>query len=485
MNTQLISWINSTLGYNISAEYYKKIDLWLDWWRGYFKPFHHFKHNNGKQNIDRDLYTLKMGKKVCEDWASILLNSKTKIVIEDKNANIFVQGEKETSGILGANCFWTQANRLVEKAFATGTGAVVVHVQNVKTDGSGIQISPKAKIKLNYISADMIIPISVDNGKITEAAFASEFTEKGKRFLKLETHLLDKSGNYVIKYYRFKADNNTLEEEKLPQDMVSEFNTGCDVPWYSIIEPNIENDAPDNNGLGISVLHGAIDELKAVDLCFNNFCSDFYLGQKKVFMEKALVEMNEDGTEIAPDDVHQQLFTYINFPMDKDSDGKKFIQEFNPALRVEENTKGVQSALDYLSFKCGLGNKHYQFNGATAVTATQYTGDRQDLIQNAHKHYIVVEEFLLSLVRAVLHVGKHIVGAEFDEDTGVEIVFDKSVIIDEKAERLQDLQEVRDGIQAPWEFRVKYYCEEKDTAKKMINEIRDSQQVDLGFGDEA
>ena len=128
------------------------------------------------------MYALKMGKKVCEDWASILLNSKTKIVIEDKNANIFVQGEKETSGILGANNFWKQANRLVEKAFAAGTGAVVLHVQNVKTDGGSVQASPEAKIKLNYISAEMIIPISVDNGKITEAAFASEFTEKGKSF---------------------------------------------------------------------------------------------------------------------------------------------------------------------------------------------------------------------------------------------------------------------------------------------------------------
>lgn len=483
MNTQLISWINSTLGYNISAEYYKKIDLWLDWWRGYFKPFHHFKHSNGKQNIDRDLYTLKMGKKVCEDWASILLNSKTKIVIEDKNANIFVQGEKETSGILGANSFWTQANRLVEKAFATGTGAVVLHVQNVKTNDGKIEISPEAKIKLNYISADMIIPISVDNGKITEAAFASEFTEKGKKFLKLETHLLDEKGNYIIKNYHFKADKNTLEAVELPQDMVSEINTGCGVPWFSIIEPNIENDAPDNNGLGISVLHGAIDELKAVDLCFNNFCSDFYLGQKKVFMEKALVEMNEDGTEVAPDDVHQQLFTYINFPDDRESDGKKFIQEFNPALRVEENTKGVQSALDYLSFKCGLGNKHYQFNGTTVVTATQYTGDKQDLIQNAHKHYIVVEEFMLSLVRAILHVGKHIMGADFDENTKLEVNFDKSVIIDEAAERLQDQQDVRDGLMAKWEYRVKWYGETKDKAKQIIAEIEDSQQVDLGFED--
>ncbi len=424
-----------------------------------------------------------MGKKVCEDWASILLNSKTKIVVGDENANIFLQGEKETGGILGANSFWVQANRLIETAFAAGTGAVVLHVQNAVIIGGSIQPSPNAEIKLNYISAEMIIPISVDNGKITEAAFASEVVEKGKKLLKLETHMLDKSGNYVIKYYRFKADDDVLKPAELPQDTVSEINTGCGVPWFAVIEPNIENDVENNNGLGVSVLHGALDTLKAVDLCFNNFCSDFYLGQKKIFMEKSLADIDENGTEIAPDDVHQQLFTYINFPQENESDGKKFIQEFNPALRVEENTKGVQSALDYLSFKCGLGNKHYQFNGSTVVTATQYTGDKQDLIQNAHKHYIVVEEFLSSLVRAILHVGKHIAGADIDENADVEVIFDKSVIIDEAAERLQDRQDVRDGLMAKWEYRVKWYGETEEEAKKIIAEIEDGQQVDLGFED--
>ena len=229
-------------------------------------------------------------------------------------------------------------------------------------------------------------------------------------------------------------------------------------------------------------MHVALDELKAVDLCFNNFCSDYYLGAKKVFMKKDLAEETEDGVEVAPDDVNQQLFTFVKMPLDSKGN-QALLQEFNPALRTEENTKGVQSVLDYLSFKCGLGNKHYQFNGATAVTATQYTGDRQDLIQNAHKHYIVVEDFLLSLVRAILHVGKHIMGADFNEDTEIEVIFDKSVIIDEAAERLQDQQDVRDGLMAKWEYRVKWYGETEEEAKKIIAEIEGGQQVDLGFED--
>lgn len=489
MNKQLIAWINENLGYSISDKYYSRIDEWLNWWRGYYKPFHRFSYSNGKRKIERDLYTLKMGKKVCEDWASILLNSKTHIKISDEATNLFVQGRRETEGILGANSFWTKGNRLVEKAFATGTGAVTIHASGIRLTGSGgdltVAVSPNASLDFNYLSADYIIPLTVDNDRITEAAFASSITEKGKKYLLLEVHTLDGNGCYIIENHRFLAENEQLAEEELPSNMIRRFCTGSPVPWFAIFMPNIENDAEDNNGLGVSIIHGAIDALKAVDLCFNNFCSDFYLGQKKIFMEKSLVEMDDVGNEIAPDDVHQQLFTFIKFPEENQSDGKKFIQEFNPALRVDDNTKGVQSALDYLSFKCGLGNKHYQFNGGTVVTATQYTGDKQDLIQNADKHYAEVERFLLSLVRSVIHIGKNLMGADVADNAEIEIDFDRSVIIDDTAERLQDLQEVRDGLMAKWEYRVKWYGETENEAKKIISEIEDGQTVDLGFGDEA
>ncbi len=489
MNKQLIAWINDNLGYGISDKYYSKIDIWLDWWRGYFKPFHHMTFSNGKRRIERDLYTLKMGKKVCEDWASILLNSKTHIKISDERTNLFVQGRRETEGILGANSFWTKCNRLIEKSFAAGTGAVTIHASGVRLSGSGddltVEISPDAALNFNYLTADYIIPLTVDNGKIIEAAFASESTEKGKKYLLLEIHTLDKNQNYVIENRRFLAENGQLTEENLPSNMIRRFYTGSPVPWFSIFMPNIENDVPNNNGLGVSIIHGVVDALKAVDLCFNNFCADFYLGQKKIFMEKSLSDIDENGTEIAPDDVHQQLFTFVQFPTEDQGKEKanSFIMEFNPALRVDDNTKGVQSALDYLSFKCGLGNKHYQFNGGTVVTATQYTGDKQDLIQNADKHYAEVEQFLLTLVRSVIHIGKNLMGADIAENAEIDIDFDRSVIIDDTAERLQDLQEVRDGVKAPWEFRAKYYGDTEEDAKKILDELKGIENVDLGFED--
>lgn len=488
MNTQVITWLNNKLGIDLSAEYYSNhIDVWHSWWQGYYEPFHRYKFNNGKAVSNRKMFTLKMGKKVCEDWASILLNEKTKLVVSSDKTNKFLQGEKETGGILGGNDFWLQANRLIEKAFYSGTGAVVIHARNVYINGSGyVSGNESTKLSFNYLSAEYIIPLSFSGGKITEAAFCSEETVKGKKYMLLELHTIGNDGNYIIENYRFTYDYNSLQETELQAGVAKSINTRSPVPWFSIIMPNIENNIKDNNGLGISVLHGAIDCLQAVDLSFNGFATDFKLGQKKVFMYKDLLGIGEDGEEIVPDDVNQQLFCYI----DKDLTGenkKDLIQEFNPELRVDETTKGVQSALDYLSFKVGLGNKHYQFNSGSVVTATQYSGDKQDLIQNAHKHYIAVETFLLGFIKSILWIGKNILNADIDENTDMEIVFDKSVVIDEAAERLQDKQDVNDGVMAKWEYRMKWYGETEEEAKAIINEIEQGSSDDdvMGFGSDA
>lgn len=78
--------------------------------------------------------------------------------------------------------------------------------------------------------------------------------------------------------------------------------------------------------------------------------------------------------------------------------------------------------MDYLSFKCGLGTHYYQFqnNGSGKImTATEYVGSKQDLVQNANKHYLIIEQAVKALVRAVLYAGKEFCGVVADPDTEV------------------------------------------------------------------
>lgn len=479
----LIDYINKERGTNLSAGYYQHIQDWMCWWRGFYKPFHEFVETaaDGKK-LKRKLYTLKMGKKVCEDWAAILLNDKTRITIDDAASSVFVQGpddEEGTGGVFGANDFWRRGNELVEKAFASGTGAVVLRINDMRLSGGAVVSDPGAKIGMEFLPAACIVPITVRNDRIIDVAFASEVLDRGDTYIYLETHALD-GEEYVITNRYFKESKVGLTEEPLPPGVSNTIRTGSTIPMFAIVAPNIVNNVDESTALGISVFANAMDNLAGVDLAFNNFCRDFKLGGKKVFVNKELTRTDMDGNTITPDDVAQQLFTVTGDDFIDRNGANKMIQEFNPALRVAENKDGVQSQLDYLSFKVGLGTKHYQFNGTSIVTATQYNGDKQELIQNAAKHYIAIEAFLKALVRAILYAGKQFCGQPVNPNAKVSVQFEDSYIIDKESERQRDLQEVRDGLMMDWEYRVKWRGETEDKAKKILSEKKTNDEW-MGF----
>ena len=133
-----------------SDETYNHIDEWLEWYQNDVEKFHKYKIYNGVSVKEEERYRLGMAKKVCEDWANLLLNEKVAIKAGDY--------EKRLQGILVANNFLVRANQLIELAFALGTGALVEYL-----DGEDVVI--------DYIRADMIYPLSWDNGDITECAF--------------------------------------------------------------------------------------------------------------------------------------------------------------------------------------------------------------------------------------------------------------------------------------------------------------------------
>lgn len=472
----IVDELNKTTGVEIDPSYYLMIDEWRQWWAGYVKSFHRYRElqDRGGYKV-RDLYTLRMAKKVCEDWAACLLNEKTEISVDDNASMNYLQGEDGYGGVLADINFWDEANALVEKAFYSGTGAFVMKLDglNAAEDGQ-ISISPDAAIRMEYLPAYCIIPLSRAYGQITEAAFVSESTVRGKSYVYLEIHTLENGGNggYVIENRYYEQRNYSLVRAELSEGIAPKFITGSPLPFFSIVRPNMVNPYKNNLGLGCAVFSQAIDNLKGVDLAFNNFCRDFKLGGKKVFYNRELTKVagvTKEGRPIyiAPDDMMQQLFVSIG---DEVVDDKKLVHEFNPDLRVGDNKDGIQAHLDYLSFKCGLGARHYRFDASSAapVTATQYTGEKQELKQNAAKHGIVIERAIRDIVKAILWAGKNILGQPVNPESEITVNFSDGYIVSDGEKRAQDLQDVRNRIMQPWEYRMKWYGEDEATAKAMI-----------------
>ena len=219
MNIQkFVAYLNKQKGWHIEAAYYSEIIQWRDWWRGDYAPFHTVKEMTLKgTTVKRPMYRLRMPKRACEDWASLLLNDKTTLTVADTPTARWLCGEDadQTGGVLGSLDFWPHANELVELAFRSGTGAFVMSCEGLQLDGGQVAPSPAARICLDYLPAECILPISIRHGRIIDAAFASEVTVEGKNCVYLQTHTLTDAGYRITNEY-FTSENEDSEEAAAP-----------------------------------------------------------------------------------------------------------------------------------------------------------------------------------------------------------------------------------------------------------------------------
>lgn len=463
-----IDFLKKEYGYNLNlSAYFAAVDGWKKWYSGTDDSFHKVVINNGLTVTEREMYRLYMAKKVAEDWANLLLNEKTRITLEHKHSSNILQGEDEKGGILAENDFWPNMSRMVEQTFALGTGAAVLRLENADIgDGGELLYSPDAKIRIDWLSADNIIPLSWQQDKITDAAFVSEVVTDGGRFTYLQLHRLI-SGEYIITSHFFKEDGFGLTERPLPEGVAKTVRTGNRTPWFTVFRPNIVNNLFPELPTGVSVFAGCKDILKGIDLCYDSLNMEFYLGKKMVFLRKDLLSSDDEGMLYAPQDSNRQLFMYVG---DKTLDGDMIPKEFNPTLRVEAHTAALQQQLNYLAGKCGFGENHYRFDGASVATATQVISENSNLFRSVKKHEILLERQLISFMREILTVARDFIGRRVIPDCKMSVTFDDSVIEDTASMQKRDLALLEAGVMQKWEFRRKYFGEDEKTAKKIVEQ---------------
>lgn len=452
-----------------NSNYYTNIGEWLDWYKGTLKSFHTVKVSNGLTTPTREIYALKMAKRVCEDWSSSMLNEEVKIVISSSNkkSSIFVQGSKGNGGVLGSNNFEVLLSDTLEQMFALGTSAFVIDLDNIAVDENGnIVDGSKSTVKIKGVNATRIIPISWSNGVVTEASFISEMTVSNKTYYIISSHIKEDDG-YVI--YNDLLDNN-YKTAMLNVNLLPIIRTKSLKPLFYIMKTNISNNIDLDSPMGISVYANAIDNLKGCDVAYDSCIREVVTGQRIVMMNKCLLTTDEQGNPIAPQDVKQ---TYMQFfGDDARSDVNEFIKEFHPTLNTDALDKELQNQLNMLSSKVGLGANYYRFDSSSGVvTATEYVGERNDFMRNAVKISKSIKSALKDLIQGILFVGKNILGANVDDNAKIDISVSDGVVEDDSKEREQDRQDVRDGIMSKAEYRAKWYGETIEEATETINKI--------------
>ena len=439
------------LGFTYNQNAQNIIEECDQWYTNEESKFHTRKNLNDQEV---KLEKLNFAKRCCADDANLC-------EIVEINAG---ESENKFDGvqeILDENRFGVMYRKQLERLAASGTVGAYIRLDNATLLDNGSVTG--GEIRINYINAAGIVPLTVENDEIIECAFVGSDLVRGKNEQTLVVFQRDEKGLYTAETFVFDENNREIADRHITLQL-------GDVKPFSIMRTAEVNNLDDMEGYGLPKLYNAIPALKIVDLCWNILNGDLSKGDKLLLINELLATIKKDD-EGKPQMTAEQKKLFILLG-EKLPDQKSLIQEYNPEIRTGQIKEAMELALSLLSMMFGYGTKKYTFENAQIQTATQYIGERQDEMQELNKQRQEAIDYIEGLVEAIIWFSNTFQGTAWELDEEICVEFDDSYIEDKnsKLERMR-----ADALSFPEvkEFTIQYVMEvlncEREEAISYIN----------------
>lgn len=462
-------------GYDISEKlnWDKYLTLWNSWYVGKVRKFHTYYIYNGQTRVKREKKSMQGAKKVAEDWADLLFNERVKISLTNDSDT------KALEKIFEDNNSIVTINQGIEKTFALGIGALITSIQNMELDEQNKIINTNnSRLNLEFVEAQKIVPLSWIGTKIIECAFMTYKTIKGINYLYIAMHLLNEKGNYIIRNYKFKVQGKSIINIDSEKEFLDQFDTKNNIPWFSILRPNICNNIDFNTPFSISIYANSIDTLKSLDNAYDAVDNEVVLGRRRIFIAEEMMtyENGEAQLTFDPEDVSI-------YRMPKSFNKDSMIQQDNADLRTDKYQESVNFQLNILSSKVGFGQERYKFDGANIQTATGVISENSDMFRTLKKHEQVLESSLKTSIMSLAYASTEFLNIPINADK-ITIDFDDSIIEDKGAEQIRAQTEVGNGTRSKHSYMKDVRNLSDDQVEKELKQIKDekiSNQEAFGF----
>lgn len=446
------------MGYKVSTEALDIIKVCEDWYcNRAIEDFHKRKNLNQKEV---NLHRMNMAKRCCSDDAN-LCEIISVVPEHDEKAQKFIEQ------LFKGNRFENQYRKQLEKVSATGTAGAYIYLQGatyLEHDEESVK-AKGGKIRIDYVDADCILPLTIENDIVTECAFCGTNRVKGKEITTLVIFVLE-DGLYTAETVLFDAYGRKLDDGGMLQ-------LG-EVKPFSVLTNAEVNNLDDMEGYGFPKVYNSIALFKAIDLCYNILYGDLDKGEKLVFINELLscFKRSKEGTHQLTAQ-QKDLFILLGEKLPKQD---SIIKEYNPEIRIEQITKCFELVLSLLSMSFGYGTKKYTFENGKITTATEYIGEKQDSMQELNKQRKNASDYISDIIHAAMWFSNQFHGTGFNVEEEISIEFDDSYIEDKTAK----LEQMRaDALSFPeipvltiWYLMEKYNISE-DEAKRYVEGMRD------------
>lgn len=444
-----------TKGYTINTKMNASIRTWKEWYKGDVSGFHKYRVWNGINDVSVKRSSMQLAKGICESLANLLFNEKCGIAISDKTTDDYIKK------VFDENNVYVKLNESQEIKSAFGTIAYIPY-WNID------------RIKMNYISAEYMIPLSWENGVINELCVYSNVVEDGKEHMFVQLFVLDnKDDTYIIENLLIKGDSKgdtfeVIDFSKMPgyKDIKPKVQTKSTIKPFVIDKLNIANNIDVDNPLGLSVFANAIDSMKFVDTVYDSYRNEFVLGKKRIMVAPEAINVRTGEPVFDPDDL-----VYYQLPESITRDSKPYVQEMNMSIRAADHESALQSGLNRFSSQCGLGENFFKYRGGGPSTATQIISENNTMFRTIKKHEVVLEAAIVDLIRLIIDVAKRNGVKSLVEDAEITVTFDDSIIEDKDKEVTRRMAEVSAGLIRPEVYLAWRYGLTEEDAKKMMPEM--------------
>lgn len=457
INNAVKTFLNK-LGYKSNDRAQAVIDICRSWYKNEVTKFHKRKTLNGVEYV---LSSLNFAKRCCSDDANLC-------EIVEINAGENAEKFEGVLGILEDSRFNSMYRKQLEVLSACGTVGGYIRLDNATVLSDGTVTG--GDIRINYVEADGIIPLTIVNDEIIECGFWGTNLISGKEITTLVIFKLE-NGLYVAYSYFFDSKGKEIEGSRVTLTL-------GDVKPFFVMRTAEVNNLDDMEGYGYPKLYSSIPVLQCLDLAFNILFSDLDKGEKMIFINELLCEFREDGTPFFTPE-QKKMFMLLG---EKLPDQDTLYKEYNPEVRVQVIKDVFETCLSLLSMSFGYGTKKYTFESGQIKTATEYIGERQDAMQELNKQRAEAETYIKDIIRAVVWFSNKFRGTDWNVDEDICIEFDDSYVNDRQAE----IENMRmDAIQfanVP-EFTIQYVmlrlnCEREEAIKYIQTDLMNLEQVE-------
>lgn len=328
-------------------------------------------------------------------------------------------------------------------------------------------LRPLGPDKAEYVAADKFIPISFDDSGVPNdiAFLVVKNVGENDYYTRVERHYF-LNGNLTIenKCYHSQSQRDigqmcSLEEVPewasiLPGPITYPGMTEMDFGYY---QNPIENKV-DGSACGVSIYESATSLIRKADIQGARLDWEYDSGERVIHVDERALK-KKGGNAYLPR-LKKRLYQGLNLD-DKDKD---LYKEFSPEMRDEAFRRGLEEYKREIEFNVGLAYGDLSDAQEVDKTATEVLASKTRKYNRVTAIQKKLEECLNGFVTALaFYNGVYTSGVEFSCE------FNDSILADEETERQQDRNDVSMGAMQLYEYRMKWYNEDEETAKKMVN----------------